>query len=72
VAERGGKLGSVLLLFMIDRSSALRLALENNQCAVSSAVEHYLDMVEVTGSIPVPPTIFCVKFNEELDVRQKP
>ncbi len=25
---------------------------------VSSAVEHYLDMVGVTGSIPVPPTIF--------------
>ncbi len=25
--------------------------------AVSSAVEHYLDMVGVTGSIPVPPTI---------------
>ena len=24
--------------------------------AVSSAVEHYLDMVGVTGSIPVPPT----------------
>jgi hypothetical protein len=24
---------------------------------VSSAVEHYLDMVGVTGSIPVPPTI---------------
>ena len=24
---------------------------------VSSAVEHYLDMVRVTGSIPVPPTI---------------
>jgi hypothetical protein len=27
-------------------------------CAVSSAVEHYLDMVGVTGSIPVPRTIF--------------
>jgi hypothetical protein len=28
--------------------------------AVSSAVEHYLDMVGVTGSIPVPPTSgFC-------------
>src|SRR5690606_25493900 len=26
--------------------------------AVSSAVEHYLDMVGVTGSIPVPPTRF--------------
>jgi hypothetical protein len=25
--------------------------------AVSSAVEHYLDMVGVTGSIPVLPTI---------------
>ena len=25
--------------------------------AVSSVVEHYLDMVGVTGSIPVPPTI---------------
>jgi hypothetical protein len=25
--------------------------------AVSSAVEHYLDMVGVTGSNPVPPTI---------------
>ena len=24
--------------------------------AVSSAVEHYLDMVGVTGSNPVPPT----------------
>ena len=30
---------------------------------VSSAVEHYLDMVGVTGSIPVPPTIFCISFN---------
>ena len=30
---------------------------------VSSAVEHYLDMVGVTGSIPVPPTIFPIKFN---------
>ena len=28
------------------------------QWAVSSAVEHYLDMVGATGSIPVPPTIF--------------
>ncbi len=27
------------------------------QWVVSSAVEHYLDMVGVTGSIPVPPTI---------------
>src|SRR4249919_166963 len=27
------------------------------QWAVSSAVEHYLDMVGVTGSNPVPPTI---------------
>ena len=25
--------------------------------AVSSAVEHYVDIVGVTGSIPVPPTI---------------
>lgn len=25
--------------------------------AVSSAVEHYVDIVVVTGSIPVPPTI---------------
>src|SRR5690606_25737392 len=28
--------------------------------AVSSAVEHYLDMVGVTGSNPVPPTTRCV------------
>src|SRR5690606_2261316 len=28
------------------------------QGARSSAVEHYLDMVGVTGSIPVAPTIF--------------
>ena len=27
--------------------------------AVSSAVEHYVDIVGVTGSIPVPPTIFA-------------
>ena len=26
--------------------------------AVSSAGEHYLDMVGATGSIPVPPTIY--------------
>ena len=28
--------------------------------AVSSAVEHYVDIVVATGSIPVPPTIFTV------------
>ena len=28
--------------------------------AVSSAVEHYLDTVGVTGSIPVLPTIFSL------------
>ena len=27
------------------------------QWAVSSAVEHYVDIVVATGSIPVPPTI---------------
>ena len=27
--------------------------------AVSSAVEHYVDIVVATGSIPVPPTIFA-------------
>ena len=27
--------------------------------AVSSAVEHYVDIVGVTGSIPVPPTTDC-------------
>jgi hypothetical protein len=37
---------------------------------VSSAVEHYLDMVGVTGSIPVPPTIFLLKFNK-LDAVRK-
>ncbi len=30
----------------------------NEQWAHSSAVEHYLDMVGVTGSIPVAPTNF--------------
>jgi large subunit ribosomal protein L36 len=29
--------------------------------ALSSAVEHYLDMVGVTGSIPVAPTRRCLK-----------
>ncbi len=29
----------------------------NGGRAVSSAVEHYVDIVGVTGSIPVPPTI---------------
>ena len=29
------------------------------QWAVSSAVEHYVDIVVATGSIPVPPTIFA-------------
>src|SRR4249920_1758256 len=28
--------------------------------AVSSAGEHYVDIVGVTGSIPVPPTIFSL------------
>jgi hypothetical protein len=32
---------------------------------VSSAVEHYLDMVGVTGSIPVPPTI-CFSDNVKI------
>lgn len=34
---------------------AARMALRDKR-AVSSAVEHYLDMVGVTGSNPVPPT----------------
>jgi hypothetical protein len=31
--------------------------------AVSSAVEHYVDIVGVTGSIPVPPTSFTKEIN---------
>ena len=31
--------------------------------AISSAGEHYLDMVGVTGSIPVSPTTGCDKIN---------
>ena len=34
--------------------------------AVSSAVEHYLDMVGVTGSIPVLPTTFSTKSRDTL------
>jgi hypothetical protein len=36
--------------------------------ARSSAEEHYLDMVGVTGSIPVAPTNFCNKINIFLDI----
>src|SRR5690606_6042132 len=32
--------------------------------AVSSAVEHYLDMVGVTGSNPVPPTTLVLRHGE--------
>gem|GEM_PF-5986661 len=39
-------------------ASPLRGAHPRLKWVVSSAVEHYLDMVGVTGSIPVPPTIF--------------
>ena len=31
--------------------------------AISSAGEHYIDIVGVTGSIPVSPTIFFLLFN---------
>ena len=34
--------------------------IESTVRAVSSAVEHYLDMVGVTSSILVPPTKFCI------------
>ena len=36
------------------------LAKQPKQWAVSSAVEHHIDIVVVTGSIPVPPTIFLI------------
>ena len=40
-----------------------------NDWAVSSAVEHYLDMVGVTGSNPVPPTsIVATQFAATLPV----
>jgi hypothetical protein len=37
---------------------------------VSSAVEHYLDMVGVTGSIPVPPTIQSLQVWKFLDLAE--
>ncbi len=49
---------SALLPTMQREGSSLctRQRLVNEAGAVSSAVEHYLDMVGVTGSKPVPPT----------------
>src|SRR5579872_1361481 len=44
-------------------SSALSLARDSWRWALSSAVEHYLDMVGVRGSIPLAPTIFRLKIN---------
>ena len=47
---------------IIDRLSARSFrapfdgVLSSSVWAVSSAVEHYVDIVGVTGSIPVPPT----------------
>jgi hypothetical protein len=48
------------LLIKASFSCSISLILINYgpQRAVSSAVEHYLDMVGVTGSNPVPPTTF--------------
>ena len=37
--------------------------------AVSSAVEHYVDIVGVTGSIPVAPTINSQAIGAEMKVR---
>ncbi len=36
-----------------------RARMRRHGWAVSSAVEHYVDIVVATGSIPVPPTIFA-------------
>jgi hypothetical protein len=42
---------------VLSASSQLARSLSGLVGALSSAVEHYLDMVGVTGSIPVVPTI---------------
>ena len=39
------------------------IAAHDVERAISSAGEHYLDMVGVTGSIPVSPTTGCDKIN---------
>ncbi len=38
----------------------------------TSAVEHYLDMVGVTGSIPVARTILPIKFYRRRDRQAQP
>jgi hypothetical protein len=52
-----------LLVACFAKFPTLYSAHPRQQWVVSSAVEHYLDMVGVTGSIPVPPTIFSRIFN---------
>ena len=52
--------------------SLLRVeATSPNRWAHSSAVEHYLDMVGVTGSIPVAPTICSVRNHMISKISQK-
>jgi hypothetical protein len=53
-AHKQQKRGCVRLLLRVEATSP-------NRWAHSSAVEHYLDMVGVTGSIPVAPTICSVR-----------
>ncbi len=44
-------------VFMVYRRALAMLHLSHGQWAISSAGEHYIDIVGVTGSIPVSPTI---------------
>ena len=58
-SARMTKFCATLLFFPNGWNKIRALAASNfatTQRAVSSAVEHYLDMVGVTGSNPVPPT----------------
>ena len=41
-----------------------KVARDQGRWALSSAVEHYLDMVGVRGSIPLAPTIFQLFIND--------
>ena len=45
------------------RRDCWNIPAQNVVRAISSAGEHYLDMVGVTGSIPVSPTTGCDKIN---------
>ena len=68
--QRWTNLACCVLRFLLCRISPPIQRSPQIEWVVSSAVEHYLDMVGVTGSIPVPPTIFIHIIQYLVDVRK--